>query len=98
MGRLRGRGLRVGAVSVADVFTCAFWSVAAFLVRRTGATSVVAVVPALLRRRADSDLSAELPHHLLLLPRRLLQGVLGRSAGMRGRRAAQDLLGRAKVP
>ena len=39
-----------------------------------------------------------LPLHLLLLPRRLLQGVLGRSAVVRGRRAAQELLGRALVP
>ena len=33
-----------------------------------------------------------LPLHLLLLPRRLLQGVLGRSAVLRGRRAAQDAI------
>ena len=32
-----------------------------------------------------------LPLHLLLLPRRLLQGVLGRSAVVRRRRAAQEL-------
>ena len=41
---------------------------------------------------------AALPLHLLLLPRRLLQGVLGRPAVVRGRRAAQGLLRRALVP
>ena len=35
--------------------------------------------------------------HLLLLSGRVLQGVLGRSAGLRGRRAAEDLLGRGVV-
>ena len=39
-----------------------------------------------------------LPLHLLLLPRRLLQVVLGRSAGLRRRRAAEELPGRALVP
>ena len=39
-----------------------------------------------------------LPLHLLLLPRRLLQGVLGRSALLLGRRAAQELPRRALVP
>ena len=36
--------------------------------------------------------------HLLLLSRRLLQGVLGRSARLHGRRTAQDLSRRALVP
>src|ERR1051326_8231630 len=36
--------------------------------------------------------------HLLLLSRRLLQSILGRSAGLRRRRAAQDLSRRALVP
>ena len=35
---------------------------------------------------------------LLLLSRRLLQGILGGSAGMHGRRAEKKLLGRAFVP
>ncbi len=48
--------------------------------------------------RADSLGAGRLPLHLLLLPRRLLQGVLGRSARMRGRRAAQEVPGRALVP
>ena len=40
----------------------------------------------------------DLPGHLLLLPRRLLQGVLGRSARLHGRRAAEALPGRGFVP
>src|SRR6266481_6627705 len=39
-----------------------------------------------------------LPAHLLLLSWRLLQSVLGRSAGMHCRRATQKLLGRAFIP
>ena len=38
-----------------------------------------------------------LPAHLLLLPRRVLQGVLGRPAVVHRRRAAQELLGRELV-
>ena len=41
--------------------------------------------------------AGRLPLHLLLLPRRLLQGVLGRPAVVRRRRAAQDVSGRAIV-
>src|SRR5436190_13379492 len=39
-----------------------------------------------------------LPAHLLLLSWRLLQSVLGRSAGLHCGRAAQELLGRAFIP
>ena len=46
---------------------------------------------------ADPAVSRRFPLHLLLLPRRLLQGVLGRSAVVRGRRAAQELPGRELV-
>ena len=46
---------------------------------------------ALFAGAADSAVPRPLPIHLLLLSRRLLQGVLGRSAGLRGRRAAEVL-------
>ena len=46
----------------------------------------------------DPAVSRALPGHLLLLPRRLLQGVLGRSAVVRRRRAAEALPGRGLVP
>ena len=47
---------------------------------------------------ADSLGAGRIPVHLLLLSRRLLQGVLGRSARMRRRRAAQEVSRRALVP
>ena len=42
---------------------------------------------------ADPLGAGRVPLHLLLLPRRLLQGVLAGSAGVHGRRAAQVVLG-----
>src|SRR5437763_16665091 len=39
-----------------------------------------------------------IPAHLLLLPRRVLQSVLGRSARVYRRRTTHKLLGRALVP
>ena len=59
---------------------------------------LVARPAAVLAGAADPAVPRPLPLHLLLLPRRLLQGVLGRSAGVRGRRAAQELLRRELVP
>ena len=44
------------------------------------------------------DPADRVPRHLLLLPGRLLQGVLGRPACLRGRRAARRLPGRELVP
>ena len=54
---------------------------------------VVARLAAVLAGAADPAVSRPLPLHLLLLPRRLLQGVLGRPAGVRRRRAAQRATG-----
>ena len=59
---------------------------------------LVAGVAAVLAGAPDPAVPRPLPLHLLLLPRRLLQGVLGRSAVVRRRRAAHELLGRALVP
>ena len=47
---------------------------------------------------ADPSVPRPLSFHVLLLPGRLLQGVLGRSAELRGRRTAQGLPGRELVP
>ena len=49
-------------------------------------------------RRAPDSLGAGFPLHVLLLPRRLLQGVLGRPAVVRCRRAAQRYLGEQSFP
>src|SRR5438477_4534779 len=98
MGGVRQRELRIRAVPVADVLAAALRAIGACVVRRPGTAGVVAVVSALLRRGADPDLSTQLPNHLLLLPRRVLQSVLGRPAGLRGRRATQVVRRRAIVP
>ena len=57
----------------------------------------VARVAAVFAGAADPADSRLLPVDLLLLPRRVLQGVLGRSAVVHGRRAALELLGREFV-
>ena len=59
--------------------------------------AALAGLAAVLAGAAHPAVSRPLPLHLLLLPRRLLQGVLGRSAVVRRRRAAQELLRRALV-
>ena len=57
----------------------------------------VAGVAAVFAGAADPADPGALPADLLLLPRRVLQGVLGRSAVVHGRRAALELLGRELV-
>ena len=52
---------------------------------------VVAGLAAVLARPADPLGARRVPAHLLLLPRRLLQVVLGRSARLRGGRAARTV-------
>src|SRR5262249_2513979 len=59
---------------------------------------LVAGLAAVLARAPDPSFPRAVPRHLLLLPRRLLQSVLGRSAGLHGRRAADGLPGRGVVP
>ena len=58
---------------------------------------MVAVLRAVLRNDADSVGAVGIPLHLLLLSRRVLQRLVGRSAVVRCGRASQDLLGRAQV-
>ena len=62
-----------------------------------GPTSLVAALLALFRRCLDPLGARGLPAHLLLLSRRLLQVVLGRSSRMRRRRTAKDVPRRAIV-
>ena len=79
-----------------------FYSPELFGARRTRwfgpKPGVVAGVAAVLARAADPAVSRAVPPHLLLLPRRLLQGVLGRPARLRRRRAAEAVPGRGLVP
>ena len=55
-------------------------------------------IPAVFGGDADPLGARRIPLHLLLLSRRLLQGLLGGPGLLRGRRASQDLLGRADLP
>src|SRR6266540_1302188 len=59
---------------------------------------VVAELAYLFSRAADSLGASGLSTDLLLLSRRVLQSILGRSTRVHGRRTAQELLGRAVVP
>src|SRR5439155_17681845 len=61
-------------------------------------TYVVPALANLLSRVVGSLGAGWISGDLLLLSRRLLQGILGGSAGMHGRRAEKKLLGRAFVP
>ena len=96
VGRFSGQSLRVRAVPVAVLLAAALRRGASRVVRTEA--RLVARRPAVFARAADPVGARRLPLHLLLLPRRVLQGVLGRSAVVHGRRAAQVVSRRALVP
>src|SRR5262245_64727062 len=83
LGRVPERALHLRSLPVAVLLARAIRRLAARLVRREAGRR--AAVAAVLARAADPALSGPLPSHLLLLPWRVLQGVLGRSALVRGR-------------
>ena len=90
------RALRVRPVSLAVLFAAAVGRR-----RTTRGSGQAGLVPAgaVLSGAADPAVPRSLPFHLLLLPRRLLQGVLAGPGLVRRRRAARhELLGRALVP
>src|SRR5262245_50566243 len=58
---------------------------------------MVAELAPLLGRDPDPALPLVVPADVLLLPQSLLPRFLGGSAGMRGRRATQELLGRKSL-
>ena len=88
---------RIRPLPLPDVLAAALRHVPARLVRRTGRSDVVAIGDSVLRGDAGALDARRVSRHLLLLPRRVLQSVLGRSAGLRCRRAPEEIPGRAVV-
>ena len=89
----QGSALLFRALPFAVLFAGDFRRLAAQLVRAEA--GLVAGLAAVFAGAADPLGAGVVPADLLLLPRRLLQSVLGRSAGLRRGRAAQDLSRRA---
>ena len=98
LGGLAGQPLRVRPVSVAVLFAVALRRHPAQLVRALAASWMVAGCASVFAGTADPVGARRFPVHLLLLPRRVLQGVLGRSALVHGWRAAEKLPRRTVVP
>src|SRR5207247_5689837 len=96
LGSASKRALRLRPVPVAVLFAGALRRVGARLVRAEA--GLVARLAALFASAADPVGARRLPPALLLLPRGVLQGVLGRPTVVRRWRAAQGLLGRALLP
>ena len=93
LGRVPERVLPLGPVPVALLLARTVRRLAARVVRAQA--RLVAGAAAVQPGAAHPPLSRALPLYLLLLPRRVLQGVLGRPAQLRRGRAAQGLPGRA---
>src|SRR5688572_12392957 len=95
LGGVAGRTLPVRPVPLAVLRARVARRSGTCLVRRE--TVLVPSLASLLRGYADPVGSRRLSLHVLLLSRRLLQGVLGRSTRLHGGRAAKKLLGRGFV-
>ena len=96
LGGVPGAKLLFRPLSFAVLFAGDFWRVAAQLVRPE--TALVAGLAPFFSGASRPLGAGRFSAHLLLLPRRLLQGFLGRSTGLHCRRAAQHLSRRAFVP
>src|SRR5262245_41539095 len=83
LGRVSERQLREWSLPVSVLFTGDLGRLTARDLRTKA--RVVAGMAAVFTGIADPSISRTVPVHLLLLPRRVLQGVLGRSTGMCGR-------------
>ncbi len=95
VGGVSGKQLFRWQLPLAILFAGTFWRFAAQLVWTEAV--VVARLAYLFSGAFNSLGSGRIPAHLLLLSRRLLQGVLGRSSGVHRGRATENLLGRAVV-
>src|SRR6476646_1125966 len=95
VGRIPKRALHVRPVSVAVLFAGDFWRSEDGVVR--GEAWMVAGAAAVFTGADHSAVSGTVPVHVLLLSRRVLQGVLGGSDELRGRRAAEELSRREDV-
>ena len=96
VGGVSGKRLLLWQLHLAFLFAGTFWRFAAQLVWTKAI--VVAGLAHLFPRILNSLGARRVSTHLLLLSRRVLQSVLGRSASVHRGRAAQDLLGRTFVP
>src|SRR5262249_45663097 len=96
LGRFPREELLLGTVSFAVLLAGTFRGIAARLVRADAL--VVAGVAAVFAGALDPSVSRPVPADVLLLPRGLLQGILGGPSLMRGRGAAKILSGRAPFP
>src|SRR5258706_8395524 len=95
MGRVSRNGLPFRAVSVSILLARVAGRLPARVVRTQA--GMVAGVAAVFACSVDTLGAGIVPAHLLLLPRRLLQGVLGGPGVLHRQRAAQVLSGRALV-
>src|SRR4029079_17074900 len=96
LGSVPERALHVRPLPVAVLLAGDLRRLAACVVRPKA--GLLAVVAALFAGADHPALPGTLPVHLLLLPRRVLQGVLGRPAVLRRRRAPRVVSGGALVP
>src|SRR5215210_6047579 len=93
LGSLSEPELLVRPLPVAVLRSRAVREFAARLVRPEA--GMVARLAPIFAGAAHPSVPRPLSLHLLLLSRRVLQGLLGRSAELRGRRAPEELLGRS---
>src|SRR5881296_1251170 len=89
MGRLPGTALLFRSISVAILLARTFRLLAPQLVWRQ--TRLVARLADLFSCVADPLGAGRISSHVLLLPRRVLQSILGRPAVVHGQRTAQSL-------
>src|SRR5262245_39872850 len=96
LGGFPGRPLPLGTLSFSFLLAGNLRRRRALVARNEA--GLVALVASLLARALDPLGARWLPFHLLLLPRRLLQRILGRSPLLRGRGAKKAITGGKLLP